>query len=152
MPLSWSATGFAATHAICSTILAGNFVTITEMERVKRNRLKTFRHTEHESAICSSSGPRHKDYRPGCAGITYKVIFGDSEFCRTVDIRRPRLDKKNPLGYKTTGFNGTGAQRSVANPLDNPAHLGYTATNGPRWVRYHSPLWNTCGRVLTDAV
>lgn len=63
-------------------------------------------------------------------------IFGDSKLCKTLHIRRPRLDKEDSLGYKTTGSNDTGAQRSVANPLGNLAHLGYTASNGPRWVRY----------------
>jgi len=44
--------------------------------------------------------------------------------------------------YSTTGFNDTGAQPSIANPLGNPAYPGYTATNGPNWVDFLTTTYN----------
>ena len=120
-------------------------VTITKTKEVYKTEWRTHTETKTVSAGCSassspstassppssasssSSSPSGypsspKNYWPGWAGITHMVTFGDS--------------------YSTTGFNDTGAQPSIANPLGNPAYPGYTATNGPNWVDFLTTTYN----------
>ncbi|KAK0259867.1 hypothetical protein LTS09_005711 [Friedmanniomyces endolithicus] len=90
----------------------------------------TKRHTVTEKCSASTTGPPSypsqsaapKVYWPGWAGISHLVVFGDS--------------------YTTTGFNVSGAQPSVNNPLGNPSYPGYTATNGPNWVDFLTTTYN----------
>ncbi|EME81427.1 carbohydrate esterase family 16 protein [Pseudocercospora fijiensis CIRAD86] len=53
---------------------------------------------------------------PGWCKISHMIVFGDS--------------------YTATGFNVSGAQPCVDNPLGNPPFPGHTSSNGPNWVDY----------------
>lgn len=44
--------------------------------------------------------------------------------------------------YTTTGFNDTGVQPTIGNPLGNPNYPGYTASNGPNWIDFLTVKYN----------
>lgn len=50
--------------------------------------------------------------------------------------------------YTTPGFNDTGVQPSIGNPLGNPNYPGYTSSNGPNWVDFLTVKYNE-SQVLT---
>ncbi|TLD25882.1 carbohydrate esterase family 16 protein [Venturia nashicola] len=60
---------------------------------------------------------------PGWKGIKYMFVFGDS--------------------YTQTGFNPSGIQPSLGNPLGNPPYPGWTSSNGPNWVDYLTVEYNS---------
>ncbi|QDS68385.1 hypothetical protein FKW77_010752 [Venturia effusa] len=65
---------------------------------------------------------------PGWKAIKYMFIFGDS--------------------YTQTGFDISGIQPSLGNPLGNPPYPGWTSCNGPNWVDYLTVEYNS-SNVLT---
>lgn len=73
-------------------------------------------------AAASPHPPVKHAHYPGWQKIKHLFIFGDS--------------------YTTTGFNTSGPQPSVANPLGNPAFPGYTSSNGPNWVDFLTLTYN----------
>nr|POF22290.1 acetylesterase [Quercus suber] len=70
----------------------------------------------------TSNNESHGAHWPGWANIEYMIIFGDS--------------------YTTTGFNSSGVQPSLSNPLGNPAYPGQTSSNGPCWVDFLTTVHN----------
>ncbi|KAE9989903.1 Dolichyl-diphosphooligosaccharide--protein glycosyltransferase subunit [Venturia inaequalis] len=65
---------------------------------------------------------------PGWKGIKYMFVFGDS--------------------YSQTGFNTSGLQPSIGNPLGNPPFPGWTSSHGPNWVGLLTLEYNS-SNVLT---
>lgn len=66
--------------------------------------------------------PLKQNHYPGWQNIRRIFVFGDS--------------------YSTTGFNTSGPQPSVSNPLGNPPFPGYVSSNGPNWVDFLTLIYN----------
>ncbi|OQN98525.1 hypothetical protein B0A48_15786 [Cryoendolithus antarcticus] len=123
----------AVLTALLTAANATKTVTVTTHIPTTLWRTKTHTQTVHPSCPSSSTSPTSSSaplpypppnatYWHGWPAISHMIVFGDS--------------------YTTTGFNVSGAQPSVANPLGNPPYPGYTATNGPNWVDFLTTTYN----------